>query len=81
MSTLCDFVRHVMSEEAGLKGLSEAERIQVLGLRKLTPGQRVEIAFKLTDLVLRFARGGIRAGHPDFSEEEVERELRRRLFG
>ncbi|MFH1550845.1 MAG: hypothetical protein ABIH04_09845 [Planctomycetota bacterium] len=70
-----------MFEEAGLKGLSEAERIQVLGLRKLTPGQRVDLAFKFTDLVLRFARGGIRAGHPDFSEEEVERELHRRMFG
>ena len=75
------FVRCVMSEEAGLKGLSREERMQVLGLRKMTPGQRVNLAFRLTDLVLRFARGGIRAGHPDYSDEEVERELRRRMFG
>ena len=69
-----------MNNEAGLKNLSGAERLQILALRKLTPGQRAQKAFELHGLVCMFARAGIRAQHPGFNDAQVEKELRRRLF-
>ena len=40
-------------------------------LRSKTPGERIAIAFNLTELALRMAESGVRARHPGASEREV----------
>jgi hypothetical protein len=40
-------------------------------LREKTPGERIAIAFDLTDFALRMAESGVRANHPGASEREI----------
>ena len=40
-------------------------------LREKTPGERMSIAFDLTDFALRMAETGVRANHPQASEREI----------
>jgi hypothetical protein len=40
-------------------------------IRSKTPGERIEIAFALTDLALQMAESGVRARHPHASEREI----------
>ena len=40
-------------------------------LRQKTPGERIAIAFAMTDFVLRLSESGVRARHPGASEREV----------
>jgi len=40
-------------------------------LRRKTPGERLAIAFDLTDFALRMAESGVRARYPDASEREI----------
>ncbi len=40
-------------------------------LRSKTPGERMTIAFELTDFALRMAESGLRANYPDASEREI----------
>ncbi len=40
-------------------------------LRSKTPGERIAIAFDLTDFALRMAESGVRANHPGASEREI----------
>jgi hypothetical protein len=40
-------------------------------IRGKTPGERIEMAFRLTDLALRMAEAGVRARYPEASEREV----------
>jgi hypothetical protein len=40
-------------------------------LRKKTPGERMAMAFEMTDFALRMAEAGVRARHPDASEREI----------
>ena len=40
-------------------------------LRAKTPGERIAIAFDLTDFALRMAESGVRARHPEASEREI----------
>ncbi|HET9405774.1 MAG TPA: hypothetical protein VFO39_00910 [Candidatus Sulfotelmatobacter sp.] len=58
----------------------EAEAVQLRILRSMTGEQRVQIAFDLTTLTQEFARAGIRADHPEWSESQITRELLRRAF-
>jgi len=45
-----------------------------------TPGhQRVEDALQLFDDMIDVMRGGIRSQHPEYSDEKIENEVRRRL--
>jgi len=62
-------------EIAGVDGV----RKEVELLRRLTPEERVLMSFALRRVVLDVARAGIRHRHPDFTEDEVERELQRRI--
>ncbi len=56
-----------------------ALRRQIECLRKMTGEQRLQIALDLHALCCDVAREGIRRQFPDATEEEVERQLRRRL--
>lgn len=40
-------------------------------LRSKTPGERIEIAFQLTELALQMAESGVRSRHPGASEREI----------
>jgi hypothetical protein len=40
-------------------------------LRNKTPGERIDIAFNLTDFAIRMAESGVRARHPEASEREI----------
>jgi hypothetical protein len=40
-------------------------------LRRKTPGERMAIAFELTDFALRMAESGVRANYPAASEREI----------
>jgi len=40
-------------------------------LRAKNPGERIAIAFELTDLALRMAESGVRARYPEASEREI----------
>ncbi|MGO9258919.1 MAG: hypothetical protein ACLQU1_21750 [Bryobacteraceae bacterium] len=40
-------------------------------LRSKTPGERIAIAFNLTELALQMAESGVRARYPGASEREV----------
>jgi hypothetical protein len=48
--------------------------------RQMTGERRLEIALGLHELACNVTRDGIRAQHPDFDEEAVEAELRRRIM-
>jgi hypothetical protein len=49
-------------------------------LRQKTPAQRLQIAFGLWQFVRSTLRRRLAATHPDWSEEEVCREVARRLL-
>jgi hypothetical protein len=49
--------------------------------RGMSGGERVAIAFRLNALARRAAEAGIRARHPDYSEEQVEMASRRLRLG
>jgi hypothetical protein len=53
--------------------------LQIARYREMTGEQRLEIALRLHELACNVTRDGIRAQNPDFDEEAVERELRRRI--
>lgn len=48
-------------------------------LRKIPGEERVRLACQLTDLCFEITRQGIRDQHAEWTADEVERELRRRL--
>jgi hypothetical protein len=59
----------------------ESYAAQLEAYRRLGPAGRVSIAARLSADTRELARGGIRARHPDYTEEEVERALRRLWLG
>jgi len=61
-----------MSPEAGLQK-------QIEMYRQMTGRQRMEIGFGLHELACEISRAGIRAQHPQATEDEVERMLVERI--
>jgi hypothetical protein len=57
----------------------EALERQIAMYRALTGEQRLNLAFDLNEFAYSITRDGIRHQFPDASDEEVERELRRRI--
>jgi hypothetical protein len=49
----------------------EAERAQIQLLRRSTPTERAVLALSLSQTVLDLARRGLRAAHPDASEDDL----------
>jgi hypothetical protein len=58
----------------------EIESMQLEIRRKMTPEQRLLIAFEISDLCREFRKAGIRREHPDWSERQVMIELFRLAF-
>jgi len=40
-------------------------------LRRKTPGERIALAFELSDFAVRVAESGVRAKYPEASEREI----------
>ena len=58
-----------------------AHEVQLAIYRRMTPSQRTAIALELSEAVRETARAGIRGRHPDYDPADVERALRRLLYG
>lgn len=54
---------------------------QIAILRRMSGAQRAAIAFRLTSLAREASRAGIRARHPDYAADEVQRAFFRMLHG
>lgn len=50
--------------------------LQISTLRRMTPARKLEIAFGLRDLAWRLKAAGLRAQHPDLSEDEIQDRVR-----
>ncbi len=49
-------------------------------LRKKTPAQKVEMVFAANRTARMLVRGGVLLRHPDWDEEEVKREVSRKML-
>ena len=58
----------------------EIEAMQLEIRRRMTPEQRLQVAFELSDMCRAFRIAGIKRDHPDWSERQVVIELLRRAF-
>lgn len=59
----------------------EAARFQHSILREISPSERLEMAFELGDAIRNTLIDGIRNHHPDYSPEQVHREVLRLTLG
>lgn len=57
------------------------EQMQIEIFRRMTPAQRGECCIRWTELTYEFARAGVRSAHPDWTSEQIEREVGRRITG
>ena len=53
--------------------------VQIEGLRRMTPAQKLQMVADLYNAGIRLKAAGLRLAHPDWSDERLEREARRSL--
>ena len=58
----------------------DIEAMQLEIRRKMTPEQRLSVAFEISDLCRGFRKAGIRKQHPDWSDRQMMIELFRLAF-
>lgn len=58
---------------------AEASRVQLDVYRAMSPARRLELALTMSDELMAVTTAGIRHRHPDFTDDEVLRELHRIL--
>jgi Rv0078B-related antitoxin len=58
-----------------------AHEVQIRLYRAMKDEQRSGLALRMSDDAREISRGGIRARHPDYSEEQVKRALVALLYG
>jgi hypothetical protein len=59
----------------------ESSEAQLDAYRRLGPARRARLAATLSADTRQLARAGIRARHPDYTDQEVELALRRLIYG
>ena len=59
--------------------MDEIFRDKVLRARQQSPGSKLVLGLQLFEAAVERMRGGIRAQFPNFSEEQVEAEVHRRI--
>lgn len=59
----------------------EAHRVQMQVYRRMGPEKRLHRAMEMCDAARQMTRSGIRARHPEYSEQEVSWALFRLLLG
>jgi len=57
----------------------KAEAVQFEIFRRMTPQERLACCFRWTQLTYDIARGTIRKQHPDWSDQQIDREIGRRI--
>ena len=60
---------------------AEAHARQIEAYRRMSGSERVAVAFRLNEWARRTTQAGIRSRHPDYTEEQVRRALRRLWLG
>ena len=60
---------------------ARAHAVQLAIYRRMSGDQRSRVALELSEMVRETARAGIRARHPSYAAGDVERALRRLLYG
>lgn len=58
----------------------QAEQFYLNIIRRMTAEQRWELAFELWEMTAEATRAGIRSRHPDWTEDQVQAELARRIM-
>jgi hypothetical protein len=58
----------------------QAERVLVQLARKMSPGQKLEIAGAMSRTLWKLAEAGVRSSHPGAGEDEIRKRLSRRLL-
>ena len=53
----------------------DAERVQMEGLRALSPWRKIELACELTESARKVSLAGLRGRFPNASEQELQRRL------
>jgi hypothetical protein len=55
---------------------TEFEQAEIDAMRKLTPAQRLELAFRFNDQICELRAAMLRFEHPDWPQERIEQALR-----
>jgi len=59
----------------------EAARKQFKILRRLGPEVRAKMAFEMSDFLRSIVEAGVRFRHPDYDEQQVQKEVIRLMIG
>jgi hypothetical protein len=59
----------------------EASTIQQGIFRRMTTAQRLKLALEMSESLRNITRAGLRSRHPEFSADELSRELLRIMYG
>jgi hypothetical protein len=57
----------------------EGLRTQIEGYRRMAPRERLQVCFRLYKLTQTLVRQGVRHQHPEWTERQVDDEVRRRF--
>jgi len=60
--------------------LEPIDPVQIEGLRRMTPAQKLKMVAELYETGIRLRMAGLRLAHPDWPDERLEREARRSLL-
>jgi len=60
--------------------LEPIDPVQIEGLRRMTPAQKLKMVAELYGTEIRLRMAGLRLTHPDWPDERLEREARRSLL-
>jgi hypothetical protein len=71
--------RTVVAPDRDTTPTARAEQLGVY--RHMTPGERVALAFSMSEEARRVTADGIRARHPGYTEADVTAALRRLMLG
>jgi hypothetical protein len=59
----------------------EADRVQREVYRRMSGGQRLELAFQMSDCLRGIVADGVRSRHPDYSDDQVRLAVIRLTLG
>ncbi|HEY7742799.1 MAG TPA: hypothetical protein VIA19_07115 [Burkholderiales bacterium] len=54
--------------------------VQLEGFKRMTPAQKLRMVAEMHESGIRLRVAGLRAAHPDWPEEQLDREARRSLL-
>ena len=57
----------------------EGLQMQIEAYRRMTPQERLQISFRLYELTRTLVHQGVKHQHPDWDEQRVNEEVRRRF--